>query len=138
MKRKRIILTIILPVVFCLLAAGTALAMSSANYDLPWDVFSGGGIEDRSSSSYILGDTVGQPSAIGPSQSDNYRLGSGFWYGVKVTVAEGTCGDVNDDGLVNSTDALIILSYDAGMSVSFPVGTGACPASITQPPGCAP
>ena len=111
MKRKRIILTIILPVVFCLLAAGTALAMSSANYNLPWDVLSGGGIEDRSSSSYILGDTIGQPSAIGPSQSDNYRLGSGFWYGVKVTVAEGTCGDVNDDDLVNMADVMI-LWYD--------------------------
>ncbi len=47
------------------------------------------------------------------------------------------CGDANADGLVNSTDALIILSYDALMSVPFPVGTGACPASLTeQPPGC--
>ncbi len=46
------------------------------------------------------------------------------------------CGDVNADGSVNSTDALIILSYDAGMSVPFPVGTGACPVTVTQPPGC--
>jgi hypothetical protein len=46
------------------------------------------------------------------------------------------CGDVNGDGFVNSTDALIILSYDVGISVPFPVGTGACPSSITQPPGC--
>ena len=48
------------------------------------------------------------------------------------------CGDVNGDGFVNSTDALIILSYDVGISVPFAVGTGACPASITQPPGCLP
>ncbi len=46
------------------------------------------------------------------------------------------CGDANADGSVNSTDALIILSYDAGMSVPYPVGTGACPASVTPPPGC--
>jgi hypothetical protein len=46
------------------------------------------------------------------------------------------CGDVNGDGLVNSTDAVIILSYDAGMSVPYPVGTGACPSSVTQPAGC--
>jgi hypothetical protein len=46
------------------------------------------------------------------------------------------CGDVNGDGFVNSTDALIILSYDVGISVPFPVGTGACPSSVTQPPGC--
>jgi len=46
------------------------------------------------------------------------------------------CGDANGDGAVNSTDALLILSFDAGMSVPFPVGTSACPASVTQPPGC--
>ncbi len=48
------------------------------------------------------------------------------------------CGDANGDGLVNSTDALIILSYDALMSVQFPVGTAACPATVTPPPGCGP
>jgi hypothetical protein len=48
------------------------------------------------------------------------------------------CGDVNGDEAVNSTDALIILSYDAGMSVPFPVGTGACPSTVTPPPGCNP
>jgi hypothetical protein len=48
------------------------------------------------------------------------------------------CGDVNGDEHVNSTDALIILSYDVGISVPYPVGTGACPASVTQPPGCNP
>jgi hypothetical protein len=48
------------------------------------------------------------------------------------------CGDVNADGLVNSTDALIILSYDVGVTVPLPVGTGACPSSVTQPPGCTP
>jgi hypothetical protein len=49
-----------------------------------------------------------------------------------------TCGDVNGDGAVNSTDALIILSFDAGMSVPYPLGTGACPASVTPPRGCNP
>jgi hypothetical protein len=48
------------------------------------------------------------------------------------------CGDVNNDGVVTSTDALIILSYDVGMNVPFPVGTGACPASVTPPSGCTP
>ena len=48
------------------------------------------------------------------------------------------CGDVNGDGLVNSSDALIILSHDVGITVPFPVGTGACPASVTQPKGCTP
>ncbi len=47
------------------------------------------------------------------------------------------CGDVNGDGGVNSTDALMVLSYDAGMTVPFPVGQPGCPASVTQPAGCA-
>jgi len=46
------------------------------------------------------------------------------------------CGDVNADGYVNSADALIILSYNVGLTVPFPVGTGACPSSVTQPLGC--
>ena len=46
------------------------------------------------------------------------------------------CGDVNGDGFVNSTDALITLTHDSGTTVPYPLGTGACPATITQPPGC--
>ncbi len=48
------------------------------------------------------------------------------------------CGDVNGDGVVDSTDALLVLSYDVGIPVPFPVRTGACPSSITPPPGCSP
>ena len=82
MKKKKIALTVLLALVLCLTATGgAALAMSSANYALPWTVLSAGG-GDRSSSNYVLGDTAGQSSAIGPSESTSYRLGSGFWYGV--------------------------------------------------------
>ena len=101
MKGKKIALTLILALVFCLAGTGAALAMSSANYDLSWDVLSGGG-GDRSSSSYVLGDTMGQPSAIGPSGSANYKLGSGFWYGISVTGC--IPGDANGDGVVNVLD----------------------------------
>ncbi len=80
MKRKKIALTVLLTLVFCLAVGGAALAMSSANYDLPWTVLSAGG-GDRGSSNYALGDTAGQSSAIGLSQSTNYQLGSGYWYG---------------------------------------------------------
>ncbi|MEL7159531.1 MAG: FlgD immunoglobulin-like domain containing protein, partial [Bacteroidota bacterium] len=41
-------------------------------------------------------------------------------------IAEGF-GDVNGDGLTNSTDALIILTFDAGLPVQFPVGEETCP-----------
>ena len=65
MKKKGIVLTFLTTLVLCLVATGTALAMSSANYDLPWMALSGGGGE-RSSANCALGDTAGQASAIGP------------------------------------------------------------------------
>ena len=114
MKKKRIALTALLTLVFCLAGTGAALAMSSASYDLPWDVLSGGGGEGRSSASYVLGDTVGQSSAIGLSQSTSYRLGSGYWYGIPVT--ECIPGDANEDGVVDVLDLVkvkrIILGLD--------------------------
>ncbi len=48
------------------------------------------------------------------------------------------CGDVNADGLVNSTDALIILTFDAGSTVSFPIGQPGCPSGVTPCAGCTP
>ena len=47
-------------------------------------------------------------------------------------------GDANGDGYVNSTDALIILTYDALLPVPFPLGQPVTePVLSTQPPGCA-
>ena len=46
------------------------------------------------------------------------------------------CGDVNGDGFVNSTDALIILSYELGIDVPFPVGQPGCPGGVAPCPGC--
>ena len=110
MKVKKIALLVILALALCLAGTGAALAMSSANHDLPRDVLSGGG-GDRESDSYLLNDTIGQSSAIGPSESTGYRLGGGFWYGVPVTVTVGTCGDVNKDNKVNMADVMT-LWYD--------------------------
>ena len=114
MKGNKIALTIILALIFCLAGTGTVLAMSSASYNLPWDVLSSGGIENRSSSSYIMGDTLGQPSAIGLSESDSYRLSGGFWYGI--SPAPCIPGDANEDGVVNVLDLVkvkrIILGLD--------------------------
>ena len=48
------------------------------------------------------------------------------------------CGDTNDDGLVNSIDALIILSNEVGVSVPFPVGEPGCPTNVFPCVGCNP
>ena len=107
MKGKKIALTVLLALVLCLAATGAALAMSSASYNLPWTALSGGG-GDRSSPSYVLGDTVGQSSAIGLSQSTNYRLGSGYWYRDSEMLPAPLVGDVNGDGKVNVLDMIRI------------------------------
>ncbi len=77
MNRKRMVMALVAALALCLITAGAVLAMSSANYNLFWKVFSGGG-GGRSSTNYRLGDTAGQ-SATGVSQSPGYRLESGFW-----------------------------------------------------------
>jgi len=54
-----------------------ATEMASANYGIAWDVAdSGGGL--MASPGYVLTDSVGQPSAIGFSSSENYFLKAGF------------------------------------------------------------
>jgi hypothetical protein len=100
---------------------------------------SGNGIE------LIYLDSAPQPAALGGVNSDGLVNSTDALIVLSADVGMNTsafcpmnCGDVNGDGYVDSTDALIILSYDVGMSVPFPVGTGACPSSVTQPPGCTP
>lgn len=63
-----------------LVVAGAAWAMSSASYAINWDVIGGGG-GPISSASYAMNSTAGQ-AAIGFKTSSNYKLGSGYWYGV--------------------------------------------------------
>ncbi|NNF61387.1 MAG: hypothetical protein HKN06_08670 [Gammaproteobacteria bacterium] len=60
-----------------LLAGAHAGEMSSANYSISWDVTDGGG-GLMTSASYVLVDSVGQPSAIGASSSASYILTAGF------------------------------------------------------------
>jgi hypothetical protein len=51
--------------------------MTSASYDLTWDVVASGG-ETLTSSSYQVMATVGQP-ALGTTTSTSYNLKSGYW-----------------------------------------------------------
>jgi uncharacterized repeat protein (TIGR01451 family) len=66
-----------------LLAGGAVLAQVSSNYDLRWNVLSGGG-GTRNSANYRIGDTLGQ--WVGDaSTSANYRVAPGFWPGAAFT-----------------------------------------------------
>ncbi len=91
------------------------VAPGSANYLIPKAVFGSGGA--KVSASYRMNGTQGQATDLSLRQSTNYRLIPGYW-GPVSTVPVGSLGGVNDDGLVNSTDALIILTADVGLDTS--------------------
>ena len=76
MKRS----TTILILIILLLWTGSALAMSSTNFRLDWFTpMTGGGGGPASSTHYAANFTVGQ-TTIGPSASEHYGSGLGYWY----------------------------------------------------------
>lgn len=77
-------LAILLVVVVLLLVAGSALAMSSANYSIEWMVPLTGGGGEASSANYKINLTVGQ-TVIGSASSANYRACLGYWCGTEGT-----------------------------------------------------
>jgi hypothetical protein len=87
--KKQIVL--ILVGLICL--TGIAYAGVSANYNLSWHVLSGGGGGQMDSATYALSSTVGQ--IIGSSESSNYRLGAGYWYGDVSAETPPTTGAIN-------------------------------------------
>ena len=85
--KTKLVATVSVLFVVCLLA-GSALAMSSANYRLDWFTpLTGGGGGAASSTNYAINLTVGQ-SATGGSSSASYVVGLGYWYGVGSSVAQ--------------------------------------------------
>lgn len=86
MRRTRIALLLV--ILAALLAASSALAMSSANFRMDWFLMlSGGGGPTQTSTHYAADLTYGQ-SAIHSGISANYQSGLGFWHGLIGTVIE--------------------------------------------------
>ena len=80
MRRRITILLLLATLLF--LMAGSAGAMSSANYRLEWFTpVTGNGGGPAGSANYAVNLTVGQ-TVIGASSSANYGAGLGYWYGV--------------------------------------------------------
>ena len=69
---------ILLGAVCIVVITGLALAGSSANFAIPWDVLGHGGNE-MASMNYSLKSTIGQ-TATGPMSSPNFDIGAGYWY----------------------------------------------------------
>ncbi len=58
------------------LISGTAYAMTSTNYQIPWDNINTGGFDFATSTNYSLNDTVGDISGVGTST--NFNLSAGY------------------------------------------------------------
>lgn len=83
---KRI--AVILAVVGLFATAGVVLAQSSGSFELPWQVIAAGG-ERSASSSYQVAGTIGQAAGSPPRLvSAGFRVGSGYWAGIRATLAE--------------------------------------------------
>jgi len=110
--------TIKISSIFRFALAGLLLGISLAwaQYEIPRSVFgSGGGI--TSNNEFQIVGTLGQPAIGEMSSVDNINL-AGFWYIANFQpCTPGFFGDVSGDDVANSTDALIILSFDAGIPI---------------------
>jgi hypothetical protein len=78
MKKKNLFLWLAL-LLIVLALTGRALAQTSANFNLDWHVFTGGG-GTRSSAAYTVQDSFGQ-FAAGASNSASMQIQAGFWNG---------------------------------------------------------
>jgi len=75
------------------------------NYHIPWSVLNGGGTNMASTGYKAMVSTA--QSVIGETQSTNYQLKIGYWYGGKPFM----CGDVNGTLNVNVADIVYLVSY---------------------------
>jgi len=78
-------------------------------FQLPWSSINGGGDVTMSSTNYKAKVTTGQ-SVIGESQSTNYQMGIGFWYGPGIYCLAKP-GDANASNTYTLGDAIAIVNY---------------------------
>ena len=98
-------------------------------FQLPWSSLNGGGNVNMSSTNYKAKVTTGQ-SVIGESQSTNYRMGIGFWYGPGIYCLAKP-GDVNaSGGAPNLQDVIYLVNFVFDKSRVSP------PCNGTDPGNC--
>ena len=83
-----------------------------AAFQIPWSSINGGGEVSMSSANYKAKVTTGQ-SVIGESQSTNYQMGIGFWYGVEVSAPNCIAkpGDANASATYTLADVIATVNY---------------------------
>lgn len=90
-----------LPIILLVILAGAAIA--SADYQIDWFTFDGGGAQSLIGGEFSLSGTIGQPDASATLSGGGFELTGGFWAGVGNQVHE-LPGDLNCDGVVNNFD----------------------------------
>lgn len=110
--RIGIVILVVLTPLFLLSYANNLTDLSSKIKTYVFDT--GGG--KRNSTSYKMRDTIGQSSAIGVSQSASFKLHTGFQPAVIGDPVTRTTmkGDVNSDGRIDVTDALMVINIILG------------------------
>ena len=104
-----------LPLLAAIIIIMLPLIALATGEEINWQVISGGGSMDGSSTNHRLSGTIGQ-TAVGEGGSTNYGLKHGFWqvFGGgtgNCCLDWGTPGDANKDNSVNLTDILNAISY---------------------------
>ena len=93
----------------------TVWAQSGGSLTLPWFSVDGGG-GTSAGGDFTLDGTVGQPDAGGKLTGGGFAVEGGFIPGVAVAQVVGdTCGDLNDDGVINVFDAISELQIIVGL-----------------------
>jgi len=101
--------------VLLLLGAVSVMAVERAGEEINWQVISGGGSVNGTSTNYILSGTIGQ-TAAGFGSSASHTVLHGFWqdFGTgsdNCCMDWGVAGDANDDLVINLLDILQIISF---------------------------
>jgi len=107
------------------------LSVNATGEKIDWQVISGGGHMNSTSTNYGVSGTVAQ-TAVSEGGSTNYTVKHGFWQifsGAPVDnccMAWGTPGDANKDNNVNLTDILDAISYVYVVPLGEPQAADGC------------
>ncbi len=92
----------------------TKPATPTAGFQIPWSSINAGGELNTGSTNYKMKVTTAQ-SVIGVSQSTNFKMGIGFWYGAEAGPLGPLCtdkpGDANGDSKINLQDIIFKVNY---------------------------
>lgn len=102
-----LLMTALLPLSLSALMADDQAPQSGEQ--LKWQVVSGGGTTNGSSTNFKLSSTVGQ-TAAGPGASTNYQLIHGFQQNFTAAIAC-FCGDADGSGAFSISDAVFLINY---------------------------